>query len=519
MIFCGTSFYNDGHASTNDDSLMPGCFAVQQDPFYFLHPVPDKIKLLNNIDLSFLRNKLIVIQYRYRLEIPRGAKTEIERNLLKWSLWINFDLTQVIVPKIDQEGGYKLVIEYKTQADGETMKFEKPFYVYDAFSLAAASNDYSLMQPRSDNSAATLKGVTQVPSARTNGRTVSDAVSSAHSDTIRESSDSTTQMGTKPVFPSADTTGANKRVVSGQLELKDLKEKAGVDRKIIPQVEMKSDEISDKPVPIEKVDTQGFDRDGNTPLHLAILTGKGDYASSLIKQGTDLNIKNKMDFSPLHLAVLLNQDKVVNDLIKNGAYINNTGNSGYTPLHIAAELNYIGIALKLLENGASTRVKTNQRLSPKTIAKIQNNDDMASLIRKKGDYTVNIPAAIPAKNITFPQGNKNYPEINFNLPYDKKLINKRQFNKVIQIISIPVFVLSAASAVYLKSEGDYYHLKYHNTYVESQERAMHYYDQAKQYYTNMYISGGVSLTSVYSFIHTTIRKNSISNKMRKTEYE
>lgn len=496
MIFYGTSFYNPSYAVSPEESVIPGYFAFQKDPFYFLHPVADKIKLLNNIDLSFLRNKLIVVQYRYRLEIPRDVNPTIDRNLLKWSPWINFDLTQVIVPKIDQEGGYKLVIEYKTQTNDETMKFEKSFYVYDAFSLAAAPNDNTIPPSRSDIAAS--KNVNQMPTVRTNDRTISKAVKQVLTDTTaRVSPDTTTRRVTN----------------------KDLNEEIGVDPKIIPEARIISAEPSDKSVAIGKIITQGIDGDGNSPLHVAILSGKSDYASSLINQGADLDIKNKMEFSPLHLAVLLNQDKIVTDLLKRGAYINSPGNSGYTPLHIAAELNYIGMAVKLLDNGASTRIKTNQGLLPKTIAKIQNNDDMARLIGKKGNYTVNIPAAIPAKNITFPQGNKNYQTINFNLPYDKKLIKKRQYNKVAHIISIPVFVLSAAGTAFLKSEADKYHSKYHSTYGESQELAMHYYDQAKLYYTNMYISGGVSLISVSIFINSAIRKKSISNKMRKTEYE
>ena len=85
----------------------------QETPFYFLKPVPPTIKLPDKIDLSFFRNQSVVSQYRYRLEIPAGGVTAIDRNFTRWSPWISFDFIEFIIPMLDREGGYKLNIEYK----------------------------------------------------------------------------------------------------------------------------------------------------------------------------------------------------------------------------------------------------------------------------------------------------------------------------------------------------------------------------------------------------------------------
>jgi uncharacterized protein YpmB len=95
-------------------------------------------------------------------------------------------------------------------------------------------------------------------------------------------------------------------------------------------------------------------------------------------------------------------------------------------------------------------------------------------------------------------------------------VKRRQFNKLIRIISIPVFAISTAGAVYLRSEANNYYSSYKN--AETIEMAQHYYDKTIQYDTYTYISGGVSLTSAIEIIHSAIRQKSISNKMCKALY-
>jgi hypothetical protein len=174
------------------------------------------------------------------------------------------------------------------------------------------------------------------------------------------------------------------------------------------------------------------------------------------------------------------------------------------------------LAKDLLFKGANTRLKTDQKLTPKAIAKIQNNSEMTKLIDKKGSYTLNFPISNSTRNTTLLNSGKLSPKYDFSLPYDKDLVKKRQFNKVLRIISIPVFSISAAGAVFLRSEANNYYSSYKN--AETIEMAQHYYDKTMQYDTYTYISGGVSLASVFGIIHSAIRQKSISNKMCKTLY-
>ncbi|HPM18279.1 MAG: hypothetical protein GT598_05705 [Bacteroidales bacterium] len=92
------------------------------------------------------------------------------------------------------------------------------------------------------------------------------------------------------------------------------------------------------------------DRNGNSPLHMAILNRDFEYAKCLINQGADLNLMNKMELAPLHLAAFLNEYRLSAFLMAKGAVADIAGNSGYTPLHIASELNNQTIAEQLLDH-------------------------------------------------------------------------------------------------------------------------------------------------------------------------
>jgi hypothetical protein len=255
------------------------------------------------------------------------------------------------------------------------------------------------------------------------------------------------------------------------------------------------------------------DNYGNTPLHVAILSGESNYARSLINKGAKMNIKNKSELTPLHLAALLNNGEIANYMLIKGAEINIRGNSGYTPLHIASEMNHIAIANDLLNKKANNKEKTDQGLTPGAIAKIQNNYEMNKLISKKYTFALNQPKSILINSPVLLTSVKLSPKYEFNLPYDKELVRKRQFSKVVRIISIPVFALSSAGVTFLKSEANHnYSL---SKTAETEEMAKVYYDKTTKLDRYTYISGGISLITAYSFIHSTIRKKNISNKMRK----
>jgi len=101
-----------------------------QTPFNFTNPIPDRIRILGKVNLSFYVNQSVVFKYRYRIEVLQGGGESINKSLLNWTDWINRDINEVIVPKLDKEGRYKMVIEYKTHKSNEIRRYEKQFEVY-----------------------------------------------------------------------------------------------------------------------------------------------------------------------------------------------------------------------------------------------------------------------------------------------------------------------------------------------------------------------------------------------------
>jgi hypothetical protein len=576
MIFYGTSLNNVTSADKSEEPYFPVFLFSQQAPFYFLNSVPASVKLSSKIDLSFFRNQSIVYQYRYRLELPAGGLSDINRNLIIWSPWTKNNLTEIKVPRLDQEGGYKLIVEYMTPELGETKKFEKPFYVYRGNPSTDVRIAESKTPPVTDRTTAKTTSTADRIPAKTTPAADRTSVKPG-SETVTKSAGTTNptaKTGAKTV-PASDNLSKEKVTINEkQTDL--IKPKEEITPEVKPPAGNIATNPSKKPVTDEKIITPDYDKllaeaierkdsilfresiqngakceikgidggnifhiidktmanerlisvlkdigisineadnYGNSPLHVALLAGESEYARSLINQGADLNIKNNLELSPLHLAVFLNNDEVTQHLINNGAEINIKGNSGYTPLHIAAEMNHLAIAKDLLFKGAKTSIKTNQKLTPKSIAKIQGNYEMYKLIGKKGYYTVSLSESSPTENTSLLNPVNQNPKYDFNLPYNKELAKKRQFNKVAQFLSVPVFIIGTSVTKYMNNQANSYYSSY--KHAESEDIAKRYYDKTKMFDTYTYISGGISLVSVYGFIHSTIRKKSISNKMYK----
>ncbi|XP_045181142.2 NF-kappa-B inhibitor alpha-like isoform X2 [Mercenaria mercenaria] len=87
-----------------------------------------------------------------------------------------------------------------------------------------------------------------------------------------------------------------------------------------------------------EIDLYRRDEDGDTILHVAIVSLLDETAGALIHLADDakcLNIQNYLLQSPLHLSVLTGQVEIVRDLISKGADVTLRDQQGNTPLHIA----------------------------------------------------------------------------------------------------------------------------------------------------------------------------------------
>lgn len=94
------------------------------------------------------------------------------------------------------------------------------------------------------------------------------------------------------------------------------------------------------------------DDDGDTLLHIAIITAEPDLAFYIIDftASSDwLNVKNKLSQTPLHAAVLTNQVPVVRRLVIGGADIEARDCYGNMPVHIACREGMLDIVRALVE--------------------------------------------------------------------------------------------------------------------------------------------------------------------------
>lgn len=459
----------------------------EQGPFDFFNPVPARVKSGDKIDLSFSVNSAIVSQYRYRLDIPGERDPSIAKALISWSTWMNNAFTDVIILKINQEGRYNLRIEYKSQSANDVKLFEKSFEVYKDSPLIPVANQQKSGIGKENSG-------TRIPSNAESikedyPKLLMEAIERKDSNLVRNSvlnGAGNEIKGTNGgnIFHLMNGTVANENLISV---------------------------LKNKGISINETDDFG-----NTPLHVAIMKRDDSYARCLINQGADLNIRNKINLAPLHLSAFLNDNVITNDLISKGAEVNIKGNSGYTPLHIASLMNNFDVARDLLRGGALKALRTDQKLTPVGIAKIQKYDEMVKLIGRNGTYTVNFKKSNRLGSDFQMSSVKLNPQFEINLKYNDKLLKQRKTNKVFQIISIPVFALSAAGTTFLRIEADGYYNKYKN--ADTQDTARNYYNKTREFDTYTYISGSVSFISLYGFIHSTVKRNSVTNKMRKTIY-
>jgi hypothetical protein len=494
--------------------------------------------------LSFFVNQSIVFQYRLMLEVPKGGEAAVPGSLLIWSAWNNKDINEIIIPKFRKEGKYKLIVEYKTHSSSEIKRYEKSFDVYDESTVKTSYKAQSKASSTSISPAA----VSSVPVDENKTiKTLSADIKVNKEIKTEDTLQRENIFITKEVEENPEAEVQTNEPAKGSPEIPVISEKkVSIDFDLLLKESLENkntvslqesiengagknfkgtyggnlfhalDEsiVSEDLISILKkngISINKSDNYGNSPLHYAILSGKISYAKYLINQGANLNLKNNLDLSPLHLAVLINNKDVVKALLNKGTDINILGNTGYTPLHIASEMNHIEIAQYLLNNGAKDKLKTDQKLTSKTIANIQKNQEMRKLISSNGSNKLSPSGSDMISNHISMTA---YPKIDFTLPYDKELVKKRQTSRIIQAISIPVFLISSAGAIYLRSEANDYYSSYKNAGTE--ETAKSFYDKTNQFDTYTYIAGGISLVSVYGFIHSTIWKKNVSKRMLKT---
>lgn len=454
----------------------------QQIPFSFFNPVPPVIRTTDRADLSFSVNNAIVNQYRYMLVVPDPEKMEVSRSLLNWSSWKNNAFTDIIITKLSQEGKYTLVIEYRVYGSLEARRFERSFEVQSPSAGSAVKGGNT---DAGTNTAAGESTLGSDPEAM-----LAEALEKKDKALLMKSLQGGAGLNFKGEYGGNIYHLLNDSLVDNQL----------------------MDILGDKGFGINEKDSLG-----NTPLHIAVMSREREYTKALLNHKANPDILNNIELAPLHLAAFLNDAEAARDILDKGAAkIDIIGNSGYTPLHIASLMNNIEVVRDLVNIGAETRIKTVQKLNSRQIAGIQDNKIVKKIVGSDGRAKLNKNEISTIGSLTRMDQVKLNPQFDVNLLYNKELLKKRKQAKVAGIISVPVFAVGTAGAVYFRSEANKNYSAYKN--ADTMEQARQYYDKTLELDMYSYISGGVSLTSLFGIVYSAIKKENITTRMRKTLY-
>lgn len=118
---------------------------------------------------------------------------------------------------------------------------------------------------------------------------------------------------------------------------------------------------------------------GETPLMLAALRGRLDWAQELAKRGAAIN---REGWTPLHYACSGPDDGMVAWLIAQGAELDARSPNGSTPLMLAAGYGGISSAERLLKAGADATLRNEQGLSAADFAERAGRDKLVRQLRQ-----------------------------------------------------------------------------------------------------------------------------------------
>lgn len=141
------------------------------------------------------------------------------------------------------------------------------------------------------------------------------------------------------------------------------------------------------------------DKNGDTPLHVAELSGHEDMAKLLLANNAEVDAKDSHGWTPLHAAAANGCDsrrtrswaeaqlrarcvhkELVQLLLDSKADINAKDNDGRTPLYFAALLGRLDVAAFLIRDKADVNAKTNNGDTPLHEAAFKGDKDMVELL-------------------------------------------------------------------------------------------------------------------------------------------
>ena len=127
-------------------------------------------------------------------------------------------------------------------------------------------------------------------------------------------------------------------------------------------------------------------KNGYSSLHLATFRGKADTLNLLVKNGADLEARDKKGWTSLHIASQRADHDAMDTLLDAGADLEARTHDGlgYTPLHLASASARPGFITRLLEAGAEIESLSADRSTPLHVAAAEGTADVVELLLDAG---------------------------------------------------------------------------------------------------------------------------------------
>ena len=136
---------------------------------------------------------------------------------------------------------------------------------------------------------------------------------------------------------------------------------------------------------IERIGTTEFrDKEGNTPLLYAVISGNIVPIKVLIGMGASVNVQNNNGVTPLYIATKDRNHTLAKYLLKSGASVDALTNNGKTLLMVGAENNDAKMVNTLLEMGLDVNEKMNDGNTALHFAAMRNSSLVSDILITKG---------------------------------------------------------------------------------------------------------------------------------------
>jgi ankyrin repeat protein len=131
-----------------------------------------------------------------------------------------------------------------------------------------------------------------------------------------------------------------------------------------------------------KVDVNGKDKSGDSPLMFALKKSAPTYAREVLKVGASVNVANEKNVTPLQFAIYRKSD-LLSDMLVKCDNPNVQGINGWTALHFAVREGNVEAVKRLLEANANPMIADNWGRTPYRVAREHGQEEIKKMLRKK----------------------------------------------------------------------------------------------------------------------------------------